>query len=144
MVVHILVKCAICLTKIKVRFLLFEHVMQSPSSRMHDFFTLGIECLFVNGLLECLKRPIAVHHTCLASVWVPEQTIGRRCRGQCCIELQSLVKSVAHSNSVKRVASSSIRYMLWFTKSEGPENDTNEVRTYQLSAHQRLRLKVRT
>ena len=39
---------------------------------------------------------------------------------------------------VKRVASSFIRFPFWFIESEGLESDMSKVRTYQLSAHQRL------
>ena len=37
---------------------MFEHVMQSHLTRMHDFFTLDILCQFVNISLKCLKRPL--------------------------------------------------------------------------------------
>ena len=46
--------------------------------------------------------------------------------------------------SVKRVASSFIPFPLWFIESKGLKSDMSKVRTYQLSAHQRLRFKVRT
>ena len=71
----------------------------------------------------------AVHHTCLASVWILEQTIGRRCQGHCCIDFQSLLMSVALLDSVKQVASSFIPYLLRFIKSEGLENNMSKVRT---------------
>ena len=45
---------------------------------------------------------------------------------------------------VKRVASSFIRILLRFIESKGLENDMSKVHTYQLSAHQQLRFKVRT
>ena len=43
------------LTKIEVHSLLFEHVMHSHFLRIHEFFTLDIQCQFVNVLLKCLK-----------------------------------------------------------------------------------------
>ena len=46
--------------------------------------------------------------------------------------------------SVKHVASSFIRLPLRFIESKGLETDMSKVRTYQLSAHPRLRFKVRT
>ena len=44
------------LTKIRVCILLFEYVMQSRLSRMHEFFMLDIKCQFVDVLLKRLKR----------------------------------------------------------------------------------------
>ena len=44
--------------------------------------------------------------------------------------------------SVKRVASGFIRFPLRFIESKGLESDMSKVRTYQLSAHQRLQFKV--
>ena len=46
--------------------------------------------------------------------------------------------------SVKQVASGFIRFPLQFIKSEGLESDMSNAHTYQLSAHQQLRFKVRT
>ena len=48
------------LTKIRVRILLFEHVMQSHLPRMHEFFKLDIQCQFVNVSLK-RSSPFIVH-----------------------------------------------------------------------------------
>ena len=42
--------------EIRVHTLLFEHVMQSHLLRMHEIFTLGIQCHFDNVSLKRLKR----------------------------------------------------------------------------------------
>ena len=44
------------LIKIRVHTLFFKHIMHSQFLRMHDFFTLDIQCQFVNILLKRLKR----------------------------------------------------------------------------------------
>ena len=53
-----MVKCAIYLflTKIRVHTLLFEHVMHSHLPQMHEFYTLDIQCRFVNVSHKHLKR----------------------------------------------------------------------------------------
>jgi len=43
-------------TKIRVFILLFDYVMHSRLSRMHEFFMLDIKCQFVDVLLKRLKR----------------------------------------------------------------------------------------
>ena len=49
--------------------------MQSHLSRMHEFFTLDIQCLFVNVPLKRLKRPSSHNssYNYSASIWTSEQ-----------------------------------------------------------------------
>ena len=85
-------KCAISLTKNMVHTLLFEHVMQSHLPRMHAFFTLDIQCQVVNVSLQRLKR-LAQFIIHLSNSYLnveAKQLVVDRCRGQCCVELQSI------------------------------------------------------
>ena len=151
--VRIRVECAILLTKIKVHTFLFEHVIRVIFCKCMNFLRLTFNASLLTFCWNISNDRRSSSYICWASVWTSEQSNWSSMSRTFLCRAWMPLKSVALSNSimishrwapVKRVALGFICFPLRFIESKRPESDMSKVRTYQLSAHQRLQFKVHT